>query len=533
MARLHFHEGGRPLFVHVLRAGRTVIGRSDSTDIALPADSVSRIHCVLDQRGEAWWVTDRSRHGTLVNQEKVGRHELKDGDQIAIGGYIAAFATQTDGRNESTTMTARPVRAAIHEQLVEVGEQKYAACRAQLRFLAGPHTGRVVTITSARTTLGGPTARILLDDTLPDQAARLRVVRGRVLVEPGEVACFLAGERVREVTPALVGEEIRVGDHSFAVEVSTVEEEGKELAELGDMVGSTKSMQRLFGVLSRIAAHDATVLVTGESGTGKELAARAVHFSGPRHDCPFVAVNCAAITDSLFESELFGHEKGAFTGAVARYAGAFQQADGGTLFLDEVGELKPDGQAKLLRALESGEVRRVGATKSEYPDVRIVAATNRNLLEMVRNETFREDLYFRLAILTVRMPALRERRGDIGLLARTLLKRGHPGATLTPAAIEHLTQYDWPGNVREMRNVLTRAIVMGGDEVDRADIQFNPWEFGDPKPRKSVSRSAADAAERAQLSEALEAHNGNRTKAARALGMPRSSLLYKIKRHGL
>ncbi len=326
----------------------------------------------------------------------------------------------------------------------------------------------------------------------------------------------------------------------MVVDVRTVEET-PEHTHFGESVGSSPAMRRLFGVLRRMAAHDAPVLLTGDSGTGKELSARALHDHGARHGGPFVALNCAAIAEQLFESELFGHEKGAFTGATNRAEGAFQRADGGTLFLDEIGELRLDAQAKMLRALESGEVRRVGGGTAEFPDVRIVAATNRNLQHEVSAGTFRADLYFRLAVLTVRLPSLRERREDIGLLARTLLARHHPGATLTPDAVAALEQYDWPGNIRELRNVLTRAYVLGGPTINASDLQFNPWAFdgapaaaafGPPTLAPSPSvHSPHD--EREVLAAALRAAGGNRTRAARELGMPRSSLLYKLGKHGI
>jgi DNA-binding NtrC family response regulator len=290
-------------------------------------------------------------------------------------------------------------------------------------------------------------------------------------------------------------------------------------------------MRRLFGILQRMAAHEAPVLLTGESGTGKELAARGLHEQGSRMDGPFVAVNCAAIAENLVESELFGHEKGAFTGATQRTDGAFQRAHGGTLFLDEIGEMRVDLQAKLLRALESGEVRRVGGSAPEFPDVRLVAATNRHLPNMVQQGAFREDLYFRLAVLTVRLPPLRERPDDIGALARALLVRNHKGARLSDSAAEALKGYEWPGNVRELRNVLTRAVVMGGDHIGAADLTFNPWAFeAAPEAPPATGTSALRDRERELIADALRRCEGNRTHAARLLGIPRSSLLYRLKK---
>jgi transcriptional regulator with PAS, ATPase and Fis domain len=430
-----------------------------------------------------------------------------------------------------------PMVSMAHEELLEVRDESVAYVRARVVFENGPREGDAIQIDRSRISVGGRGSTIELDMSLPMNAMFVRVVRGRPMVEPGHGAAFLEDQRVREITPVMPGEIVRLGDVQFRIEPYTVEEQGKEREGFGAMVGSTPQMRKLFGTLMRMAAHDAPVLLTGESGTGKELAAAGLHEAGPRAEGPFVAINCAAVADTLFESELFGHEKGAFTGATARADGAFQRADGGTLFLDEVGEMRLDLQAKLLRTLESGEVRRIGGHEPTYPDVRVVAATNRHLPSMIREGTFRQDLYYRLEVLTVRLPPLRERREDIPAIAKALLRRNHPSARLSPDAVDALVQYDWPGNIRELRNVLTRAFVMAGDQIGVGDLTFNPWAFEEtqalpaPLPTRGPEPTRdRDADERGMILVALQESNGNRTAAARALGMPRSSLLYKLKR---
>lgn len=519
----------RALFVHSLRPGRTLIGRSDRCDLALPAEGISRVHCVLEQRAEGWLLTDRSRHGIRVNDEPTKRTVLAPGDVVRIGPYLAVFGEEGEDWLRSPTATT-PLPAALHEELVDVSEQHLTTSRAVLHCTAGPLEGQDLPLDRARLSIGGTGSSLVLPGDLPRAAVWIRVVRGRVMVEPGQAPATLAGCRVRDVTPALTGEELRIGEHHFVVDLETRSRPASAIDAFGEMVGSSSTMKHLFGVLHRMALHDAPVLVIGESGTGKELAARGLHLAGPRHDGPFVAVNCAAIADTLFESELFGHEKGSFTGATQRQDGAFHHAHTGTLFLDEIGELKLDLQAKLLRTLETGEVKRVGGSRPEYPDVRLVAATNRNLAAMVREGTFREDLYFRLSVLPVRTPPLRERKEDLPLLARTLLARNHPEARLSPQALEALQGYDWPGNVRELRNVLTRAVVLGGPRITPGQLAFNPWAFDD-EPRQTVSLPPQD--EKQTLQSTLEKTGGNRTAAARLLGMPRSSLLYKLRKHGL
>ena len=524
MPSLHFFESDQELFTHFLRPGRTIIGRSDRCDVALPSETVSRVHFAIEQRPDGWWVVDRSRHGTTVNGERIERYAIKVGDRLEIGIYTAVFSAEATETTSGAT-TATPLPPASHEMLVDVSESGVATLRAELHVIRGPRKGDVITLNKPRCSVGGPGADVRLAGDIPKQAFFLRVVRGRLIIEPGDTVVSLAGNRVRELTPVLEGEEIRVGDHGFVARTQARVDRCTDMASFGEMVGRSSSMLNLFGVLARIALHDDPVLITGPSGPGKELAARGVHEQGTRKDAPFIAVNCAAITESLFESELFGHEKGAFTGATQRQAGAFQQAEGGTLFLDEIGELRLESQAKLLRALESGEVRRVGGTKVEYPDVRIVAATNRNLPEMVRAGAFREDLYFRLAILTVRMPGLRDRGSDIPLIAQTLLRRHHPSATLAASAIATLERHTWPGNIRELKNVLTRAFVLGGPAITEDTLAFDPW-FSNEGP--AVARPQAEPLTLQTLRAAIERHGGNRTKAALELCIPRSTLNYKL-----
>lgn len=530
MAVLKFFIGDKALFRHRLKPSRTIIGRLDRCDIALPSDEISRTHCFIEHRSDGWWLTDRSRHGTVIGGKTISRHQLKDGDQISLGGYTAIFETTPLSRAAGTTATiVRPFHDE-HEEIVELGEGVVTTNRVVLRVSTGPKEGQEFELLKPKLTLGGDGADLMLDRDLPECAVTLRVVRGRLMVAPSAMPIFLAGARIRMITPALAGEELTVGPHRLVVESRTADVEPSPVSCFGGAIGGTRVMQSLFGVLKRMAQHEAPVLLMGESGTGKELAARGLHEHGVRRGAPFVALNCAAVSDNLFESELFGHLKGSFTGAVANKGGAFQAADGGTLFLDEIGELRIASQAKLLRTLESGEVRRVGSSKSEYPDVRVVAATNRDLSAMVMNGEFRADLYFRLSVLSVEMPPLRKRKSDIAMLADAILKKQFPGVTIDDSARQKLLTHRWPGNVRELRNVLTRAIVLHGNVITPESLQFDHMSFA-TRPRRSPRKPSDE--ERTQIAEALTRNDGNRTHTARALGIPRSSLIYKIKRYGL
>jgi DNA-binding NtrC family response regulator len=310
-----------------------------------------------------------------------------------------------------------------------------------------------------------------------------------------------------------------------------------------EMVGQSPEMRKLDALVGQVARTTATVLITGESGTGKELLARAIHRQGPRRERPFVAVNPAAIADTLMESELFGHERGAFTGAYQRKLGRFELAQGGTLFLDEIGSLKPEMQAKLLRVLQEREMERVGGTHTVKLDVRIIAATNADLRQAVAAQTFREDLFYRLNVVRVSMPPLRARRDDIGLLADHFIRRyrqqfGKPVSGLAPEALAALSEYSWPGNVRELQNVIERCVALAdGPLIRLSDL---PLEFMIPDARASANAAGAldleeahDHFEQQIVRRVLDRVDWNQSEAARLLGMHRNTLKVKMARWGL
>ncbi|HWR52475.1 MAG TPA: sigma-54 dependent transcriptional regulator, partial [Bryobacteraceae bacterium] len=313
--------------------------------------------------------------------------------------------------------------------------------------------------------------------------------------------------------------------------------------EFDNIIGRSGSMREIFETIDRVAATRATVLLAGETGTGKDLIARAIHFHSPRRDRPFVKINCSALPENLMESELFGYEKGAFTGANAAKPGKFEQADTGTVFLDEIGDVPASVQVKLLRILQEREFERLGSNKTRHIDVRIIAATNADLRAALEQGTFREDLYYRLNVVPVDIPPLRERKEDIPFLAEHFVRRlapanGSPVESISEEAIQRLMSYHWPGNVRELENVIERSLVLcSGTRLEASDIRL------DTSPRAPRAQSGGpvflpegmtlDEYEQAIIREALRRSEGNKSHAARLLGLTRNALRYRLTQMGI
>ena len=326
----------------------------------------------------------------------------------------------------------------------------------------------------------------------------------------------------------------------LSVENRRLKEELVERGEFHNLIGISRGMEQVLAVVRKVADTEATVLITGESGTGKELVARAIHSYSSRRSAPFVAVNCAAIPRDLLESELFGHVKGAFTGAVRDKAGKFQLAEGGTLFLDEVGELPVELQPKLLRVLQERTVEPVGGTLPQKLDVRVVAATNADLEEVIAAGGFREDLYYRLAVIPIHLPPLRERPEDVSLLVRHFCaKHGSPQVLFAEECLRAMERYPWPGNVRELENTVERLLIMrAGDLIGAAELpakirQQHPGERRGGVINLPPEGYPLEQLEREVVVEALERNNWNQTAAARFLRIPRHTLLYRMEKYAI
>jgi len=333
-----------------------------------------------------------------------------------------------------------------------------------------------------------------------------------------------------------------------ALEVRNLRDENRRLKEeLGrryqwdNIVGRSRAMQQIFGTILRVAPSRATVLLAGESGVGKDLIARAIHFHSPRKDRPFVKINCTALPENLMESELFGYERGAFTGANTSKPGKFEQADSGTVMLDEIGDVPASIQVKLLRVLQEREIERLGSNKTLHIDVRVIAATNRDLRAALEDGTFREDLYYRLNVVPIEIPPLRQRPEDIPFLAEHFVEQLSPEMGgrvhgITQAGVDKLLSYHWPGNVRELENVIERSIVMAlGDRLDAGDIRLDmnlrprhvPGELALPEGM------SLDTFEQELIKNALKKADGNKSHAARLLGLTRNALRYRLTQMGI
>jgi DNA-binding NtrC family response regulator len=405
-----------------------------------------------------------------------------------------------------------------------------------------------------------PFDAVLMDVHMPGESGieTLAEMRERghlqpVVIMSGEGTLEMAVKAVRQGAFDFLDKPLRPDRVRLTIEnalrfarLATAHEALSEEAEVGhQLLGSTPAMEDLRALIAKAAPSEGRVLITGENGTGKELVARAIHDGSPRAERPFIKLNCAAVPSELIESELFGHEKGAFTGAVAAKPGKFEQAHHGTLFLDEVGDMPALMQAKLLRVLEGGEIERVGATQSKLVDVRVVAATNRDLDAMVEAGEFREDLYYRLNVVALHVPALRQRRDDIPELARNFVQLAASRNTkrlfrIDEAAERRLTAHDFPGNVRELKNLIERLVIFAdGDviterEVERAFAGRDAQRHAEALYREGEPlKELVAEAERSILKQALRAHDGNMTETANALGVERSHLYKKLKALGI
>ena len=424
--------------------------------------------------------------------------------------------------------------------------------RCRLEIIAGAGLGQDLVTEKERIRVGSHASNdfVLQDRTTSRQHFEIQYTeRGYLLVDLQSTnGTYLDGARVER---AYLKKGSQVGAGQSLIRFAPIEDEikldpaGEE--PLGEMVGASAKMRQIFGLLRRVAPMDVSVIITGETGTGKELAARAIHENSPRKRGPFVVLDCGAIPENLIESELFGHEKGSFTGADRAREGAFERAQGGTIFLDELGELRLDLQPKLLRVLEQREVRRVGGNDVIDIDVRVIAATHRDLQKEVQQGRFREDLFFRLAVINLHLPPLRQRSEDLGLIIEKVLTspetvKRHGHKRLAPQTLAALTRYAWPGNVRELMNVISHLLTFAeSDTIDVGalparlvtEVRDGPLAFDERLSFKDAKDQLLEAFEREYLTTVLKRCGGNITRAARESGLHRKSIERLCKKYEL
>jgi len=544
MIELSIRKTGEEVMRYFLNKETTAIGRSTRNDICLPDASISRTHLLIVRKGDQFIATDKSTNGTFVNDEKISSQELRIDDMIKLGQWTIHFGVSKEVSEIKTEITERdPTRVLSFRP-----EKAELVCERAMLELFSP-SKRLFTVTKSIVSIGKSKTNdiVLEDEYISNYHCKIENRKGMFFLKDLQSTngTILNGQRVIE-TSLPFGSTIEIGKlrlRFFSTEeIQTVRASTE--SEFEGIHSQHAKMREIFTLIDRIASSNATVLIHGETGTGKELIARAVHNRSDREKKPFVALNCGAISKDLIESELFGHEKGAFTSAHQQRKGVFEQAQGGTLFLDEIGELPLDLQPKLLRVLEAGEIKRVGGSQLIDVDVRVVAATHRDLAQDVRNGRFREDLFFRLYVVPIKLPPLRERPQDISLLVGHFLAIEFAGTgkrkSIDRSAIDVLVDYPWPGNIRELKNVIGRAVLdCKTPTISAGDLQFSPLGIRDQTRHeggehslKPFSRTLKDVEKEKILTE-LKRNNWNKKATAKVLGIAKSTLHEKIKKYGI
>jgi len=546
--------------------GEYTVGRSPSAEIRIEAPSVSRRHAQIVCKKKRVFVLDlKSTNGTKVNGDRLGKTavEIAIGDAIRFGDVIAQLRSSRAARAYSPSLVLAhelDTRLADEAERCVRYDRSVAALALEVTSQGDEDLNRAkASVLSNLRTLDAAAVRgpgridiLIVECTRAEALDRARRIH-RDLADSGLTAkaglAAFPGDVVSSASLLLAAQ---LAMHTAGDDHVGQAREGVRMLQIGDrdIIVAEPAMVRLFALIDRVASTPMPVLVHGETGSGKEIVAEALHQLGNRSKARLVQINCAAVPETLLESELFGYEKGAFSGAVGTKPGLFEEADGGTLFLDEIGEMKPPLQAKLLRVLEDKRVRRVGATSETAVDVRVVAATHRDLRTATASGTFRQDLFYRLSAIVLEVPPLRERQREIPLLAERFAaeaceQAGKNLITISQQTLAALRDYEWPGNIRELRNVISAAAMLcDEDEIRPSHL---PPELADADP-DAPAESHGDRADTAQITidrripleemlrnverdeiiRALDECQGNQTKAAKLLGMPRRTLVYKL-----
>ncbi|MBI4239348.1 MAG: sigma 54-interacting transcriptional regulator [Deltaproteobacteria bacterium] len=545
MAYLILSRRGEVVTRFLLEQERVTVGRDPECDLTIDDPGISRQHCDLQWDGNHFLLTDHSRNGTFLDGERMRDTALlHDDSRIELGAFMLEFHSgpaeplqPTVGQEYQPTLILKyePQSKALTIERVELavelpqgGEAHHLVEHLPITLGAAPYNS----------------VAIPHDPYISRHHCRIEAsAEGLVLRDCGSRnGTWWKGHQVQsQLLPERGAFQIGKTKLTYRVRIDKELLEPAARHRCGELFGCSRAMQEVFALVDRVAPSDATILIVGESGTGKELLARALHASSGRAPRPFVAINCGAIPATIIESELFGHERGAFTGATTQHRGVFEQAQGGTLFLDEIGEMPLELQVRLLRVLETRTVRRVGGTSDLAVDFRLIAATHRRLPDLIAEGAFREDLYYRLFVVPIELAPLRQRPEDITMLAdhfSQILRRPGQHVEFSPEARAALLTHSWPGNVRELKNTIERALISThGETIELEALQFAPTSFDqitDPRIAAGNAQSRGRSkrlkeAERVSIEAAIRTHSGNLTQAAKSLGIARSTLWAKIK----
>lgn len=534
MLYLEFIKNNQKLFRYPFTSDSLLIGRSEDCDIVLADNDISRNHLKITRISKGLKINNLSEFGTFLNAKSVQKEICTEQDILNIGKWKISFA-ETFEKEKETTLQTEPESTKILEYNID--NKKLTKESFQIRITKPNRETYYKKLNRNKISIGNTTSNdIVIDDSYVSKH-HCKIVKEHDqiwLIDLGSTnGTYIDGEKIEKIELEN-NTSFMIGKTEIALqrlrETEKIKQSNKY--ELDGMLSASSSMRQIFSLITKVATTNATIFITGESGTGKELVAKSIHNNSNRKAYPFVAINCGAIPETLIESELFGHEKGAFTGAGATYKGVFEQANLGTLFLDEIGEMPLELQTRLLRALETRTIRRIGGNTEIQVNVRIIAATNKKLKEIVRNGNFREDLFYRLFIVPIELPPLCNRENDIMTLAKHFTKMFSIDGTevrFSRQAIAKLQEYHWPGNIRELKNTIQRAVILKKEKSIRSnDLLLSKLT----QQTKTISPSLITS-EKQNIIHALRNYKGNQTKASDYLGISRTTIASKIRKYNI
>lgn len=528
MIELVFSRDGRPCLRQQMGEQPLTIGRDSDNQVQLTDEDISRKHVRIEWKDGKYVATDLSRNGTYLNNQQINTSSVNVGDTLTLGRWTVDIVETNSETKELTVIAPKQPTSILN---FDTQSRMIASQHLSLAITTPDDVQKNIHLKQSELIFGSmESCDVEINDPFVSRRHCRIVHRNErvVLMDMGSTnGTYVDNIRVDHVSLPAEGS-FRIGKTTIDYKLDRHTEAIRPSTEfsLGPMIGKSETMREVFTLIEKVAPSDATVLITGESGTGKDLAARLLHQMSHRAARPFISVNCGAIPSSIIESQLFGHERGSFTGAVERMSGLIEQANGGTLFLDEIGEMPLELQTRLLHVIENKKIRRLGGKEDIEIDFRLVAATNKELQRLAGDGRFREDLFYRLYVVPIYLTPLRNRGDDMKILAERFIKELSPSNTtmrLADDAMNKLVSHNWPGNVRELKNVIQRAILFAAENtIDAKDISFAPLES------KTIVENKLENKESNAITAAIRKYNGNQTKAAVELGIARTTLSAKV-----